>query len=636
MKQSSTTSDVGVTPRRHRAIGTWLAASLALVPVLMGCGSSGPDAADTVLRNGYVYTVDSADSVHQAVAVRAGRIVYVGTNSGAQAYVGNHTKVVDLVGRMLMPGLVDGHLHALSGGAQLQQCNLNYETLTIAQFQQKIQACLDSDSANEPDGWLAVANWDRQGMVSTDADPTKAALDVLSTVRPIMVRSTDYHSVLTNSRGLALAGVTAATPDPAGGKIARDASGEPTGIFEDAATELVVAAIPAPTDEDNVRHALAALDAIRSQGVTTFMDAAADESALRAFTAVQRSDQLTARALFAIQIAPDAAAQDPAKAVAAAVTLSTSYDQGAAQPAPGVSARHIKIFMDGVLQAPAQTGAMLAPYNINLGTDSAPNWGPGTHSGDVYFPPEVLKPLLLEAVEAGFDPHLHAIGDRAVRETLDAYEYVRAQLPESGFRPSIAHDELVDPADYGRFKALDVIPVMSFQWAQQAPYSVEAVKDQLGPERYARMEPEGSLYEAGATLAYGSDWPIDPFAEFLALKIAITRKGDPTHPASFGPAYAGRLNDDPLLPRNVALRAITMNSAYQLRLEEVIGSIEVGKLADMIVLDQNFLQAPEDDLGKTKVLLTMTGGKIVFATDSFTNLAEAGAEAARARRDRYP
>jgi predicted amidohydrolase YtcJ len=629
MKQSSFASGDGVTHRRYRTIGAALAASLALVTAPIACGDSGPDAADIVLRNGYVYTVDSADSVHQAVAVHDGRIVYVGTDSGAQKYVGSQTNVIDLAGRMLMPGLVDGHLHALGGGAQLLLCNLNYETLTIAQFQQKIQTCLDNDTAREPDGWLEVANWDRQGMVSVDADPTKAALDVLNTKRPILVHSTDYHSALTNSRGIALAGITADTPDPAGGQIAHDAGGEPTGIFEDAATGLVFAAIPAPTDEDEVRDANAALDALRRQGVTTFMDAAAGENSLRAFTTVQHSGQLTARALFAIPIGPEEAAQDPAETVAAAKALATSYDQGAAQPAPGVSARHLKFFMDGVAQAPAQTAALLAPYNINVGTDSAPSWVPGTDSGHVYFPPEVLKPVLLEAVKAGFDPHVHAIGDRSVRETLDAYESVRAQLPDNGFRPAIAHAEIVDPADYGRFKALGVIPVMSFQWAQQAPYSIDAVKDQLGPERYARMEPEGSLYNAGATIAYGSDWPIDPLAEFLALKIGVTRKGDPTHPASFGPTYAGRLNDDPLLPRNVALRAITMSSAYQLGLEKVLGSIEVGKLADMIVLDQNFLQAPEDDLGKTQVLLTMTGGKIVFATDSFADVAGAEAKAAR-------
>ncbi|WP_437292271.1 amidohydrolase [Sorangium sp. So ce406] len=581
------------------------------------CGASMPQPADTVLRNGFVYTVDSADSVHQAVAVRAGKVVYVGADSGVQAYVGARTEVIDLTGRMLMPGLVDGHLHVMSGGAQRLMCSLDYKTLTIAQLQQKIQACLDGEPAKDPDRWLEVTSWDRQGTVSVDADPTRVALDALKTQRPILVHSTDHHSVLTNSRGMALAGITAATPDPVGGKIDRDPSGQPTGIFEDAGIALISAAMPAPTQEDDVRSAKAALDAIRRQGVTTFMDASSDERALKAFTAVQRSGELTARALFAMMLVPDKAAKDPERAIATIKALAAPYDQAAAEPAPGIGARHVKIMMDGVLQAPAQTAAMLAPYLVNTGTNDAPSWVPGKHSGDVYFPPDTLKSLLLSAVKAGFDPHVHAIGDRAVRQTLDAYEHVRARLPGSDMRPAIAHCETVDPADYGRFKALDVIPVMSFQWAQEAPYSVNAMKEQLGPERYARLEPEGSLHNAGAKIAYGSDWPVDPFAEFLALKIGVTRKGDPTHPASFGPAYAGRLNDDPLLPRNVALRAITMNSAYQLRLEKVVGSIELGKFADMIVLDQNFLQIPEDDLGKIQVLMTIVGGKTVYTADSF-------------------
>ncbi|KYF61177.1 hydrolase [Sorangium cellulosum] len=581
------------------------------------CGASMPQPADTVLRNGFVYTVDSADSVHHAVAVRAGKIVYVGADSGVQAYVGARTEVIDLTGRMLMPGLVDGHLHVMSGGAQRLMCSLDYKTLTIAQLQQKIQACLDGEPAKDPDRWLEVTSWDRQGTVSVDADPTRVALDALKTQRPILVHSTDHHSVLTNSRGMALAGITAATPDPVGGKIDRDPSGQPTGIFEDAGIALISAAMPAPTQEDDVRSAKAALDAIRRQGVTTFMDASSDERALKAFTAVQRSGELTARALFAMMLVPDKAAKDPERAIATIKALAAPYDQAAAEPAPGIGARHVKIMMDGVLQAPAQTAAMLAPYLVDTGTNDAPSWVPGKHSGDVYFPPDTLKSLLLSAVKAGFDPHVHAIGDRAVRQTLDAYEHVRARLPGNDMRPAIAHCETVDPADYGRFKALDAIPVMSFQWAQEAPYSVNAMKEQLGPERYARLEPEGSLHNAGARIAYGSDWPVDPFAEFLALKIGVTRKGDPTHPASFGPSYAGRLNDDPLLPRNVALRAITMNSAYQLRLEKVVGSIEVGKFADMIVLDQNFLQIPEDDLGKIQVLMTIVGGKTVYTADSF-------------------
>ena len=176
--------------------------------VVLGCGGSDTPPADTVLNHGYVYTVDSRDSVSQAVAVREGRIVYVGTDEGAEAFIGGRTQVVDLGGRMLMPGFVDGHLHPMAGGRALLLCNLQYATLTRAQLQSAIQGCLDSSADKEPDTWLEVVNWVRQATQGVDADPDKSTLDALTTSRPILVRSSDFHTVLTNSRGLALAGVT--------------------------------------------------------------------------------------------------------------------------------------------------------------------------------------------------------------------------------------------------------------------------------------------------------------------------------------------------------------------------------------------------------------------------------------------
>lgn len=605
--------------RRIKHPVAWAGATLAgaSIATLVACGGGGSEAADLVLTHGYIYTVDAKDRVEQAVAVRDGRIVYVGSDAGAQRYIdASRTRVVDLGGRMLMPGLVDGHVHPLAGGAATLMCSLDYLPLSVAQMNQKLQACLDASADQEPDGWLEVVNWDRQAMSASDRDPTKLDLDTLPTSRPIIVTSIDHHTRLVNSRALALAGVTAATPNPAGGSIAHDAQGTPTGIFEDEATALVDNAVPARSDAERAQYARIALDLLRRQGVTSFMGALSDENEVKAFATLADGGELSARAQFAMLINP-AEAADPAQAVARVKAVADRYTQAGDKPTPAVQVRHVKFFLDGVLQAPAQTAAVLAPYLVNAGTAGAPNWVPGTSTGQQYFSQDALNAIVVEAVKAGFDPHAHAIGDAAVRRVLDAYAYAHQQLPGNRFRGAIAHGELVDPADYPRFKALDVVPVMSFQWAQQAPYSIEAVKDQLGPERYARMEPEGSLYNAGATLAYGSDWPVDPMAYFYNLSVGVTRRSNPNHPASFGPAYAGRLNDDPLLPRNVALRSITMNSAYQLRLDQQLGSIEVGKLADMIVLDRNFMQVADDDLAFTQVLLTVVGGKTVWSDGPF-------------------
>lgn len=577
--------------------------------------------ADMVMRNGYVYTVDGRNSVQQAIAIAGGKIVYVGSDAGLGPYIGTQTRQVDLAGRMLMPGFIDAHMHPGDGGRAMTLCDLKYQTMTRAAFQASIQACLDADKDKGPDVWLEVGSWDRMGMTGLDGDADKSTLDALKTDRPIQVRSTDFHTVLTNSRGLALAGINKDTVNPGDGKYARDSAGNPTGICEDGAAEAMAAVVPPATDAEKLNQARAALDALRQQGITSFFDALSGPENAKAFSALQQSGELTARALLAIKLDPAAASADPAKTIAEAKALASTFDQGEAKVAPGVNMRHVKLFMDGIINAPADTGALLTPYLHNAGTDKAPQWTPGKNLGELYFPAQVLNPLLLQAVQAGLDPHLHATGERAVRDALNSIEYVRRQLPGNGFRPAITHAETVDPADYGRFKALDVTANMSFQWAQQAPSTVDGTNEHLGAERFARMEPSGSISRAGGRVAYGSDWPVDPLDEFLALKIGVTRSGDPLNPHSYGPKYAGRLNDDPALTRAEVLRSITLNAAEQLRLEAVVGSLEVGKFADLIVLDKNFMQAPEEELARNSVLLTLVGGKVVWAKAPFTGLA---------------
>jgi predicted amidohydrolase YtcJ len=577
--------------------------------------------ADTVMRNGYVYTVDGQSSVQQAIAISGGKIVYVGSDAGVDGYIGKQTQLIDLAGRMLMPGFVDAHMHPGDGGRAMTLCDLKYQTMTRAQFQASIQACLDAEKDKGPDVWLEVGSWDRMGMTGLDGDADKSTLDALKTKRPIQVRSTDFHTVLTNSRGLELAGINKNTADPEDGKYRRDSAGNPNGICEDGAAESLAAVVPPATDAEKLNQMRAALDAMRQQGITSFFDALSGPESGKAFTTLQKSGELTARALLAIKLDPAAAAADPVKTIAEAKALANTYDQGEVHVAPGVNMRHVKLFMDGIINAPADTGAMLTPYLHNSGTDKAPKWTPGKNLGELYFPPQVLNPLVLQAVKAGLDPHLHATGERAVRDALDSVAYVRKELPGADFRPAIAHAESVDPADYSRFKALDVTATMSFQWAQQAPSTVDGTSDHLGAERFERMEPSGSIAHAGGRVAFGSDWPVDPLDEFLALKVGVTRSGDPTNPHSYGPKYAGRLNSDPAMSRAEVLRSITLNAAQQLKLEAVLGSVEVGKFADLIVLDKNFMQVPEEELGRNDVLLTLVGGKVVWAKAPFLGLA---------------
>jgi predicted amidohydrolase YtcJ len=595
---------------RGASLATAAAVATLIATALPAAAAAAPTAAapaaDTVYRNAYVYTVDAHNSVHQALAVRAGRIAYVGDNEGAQAHVGSRTRVVDLQGRMLMPGLVDAHMHPQSGGSRLLNCSLDYERLTVPQFQARIQACLDQE-ADDPKRWLIVVNWFQQGMQPEDSDMTRAVLDALNTRRPIVVRSSFGHSVLLNTKGLQLAKVTRDVKDPPAGKISRDANGEPSGLLEDAAQDMAMDLLPALTPRQNLAATRAALDAMRRQGVTTFLDAFTDPETLTAYRAVQRAGKLTARAHFAVLI--DHNKEAPGKGVANAVKLSRQFDQGAIGPAPSMQVRHAKLFMDGVISAPAFTGAMLEPYWVNRGTADKPDWGPGDNRGpDSYFSPALLRATLHALAKARIDPHIHTDGDRAVRDTLDALQDVRGTKAGKALRPALAHAEIVDPADYPRFAQLDATPVLSFQWAKPAPDTVGALKDYMGPQRYALVEPQAVLQAAGARVAFGSDWPVDPLDQWFALKVAVTRTAAP----DAGADYAGRLTRQPGMSVADALRAMTINAAYTLRMEQQTGSLEVGKLADMIVLDRNLFEIPADDLANVKVQQTVVGGRTVW------------------------
>lgn len=583
---------------------------VAALSVMSALATAGP-AADLVYRNGSVYTVDADARVAQALAVRAGRIVWVGDNAGAARWTGKATRVVDLEGRMLMPGLIDAHMHPQSGGSRMLSCSLDYLSLTVAQFQARIQACLDADqgTASASERPLLVVNWFQQGMLPDGVGTTRATLDALATRRPLIVRSSFGHSVLLNTRALALAGIGPATADPMAGKIVRDSAGDATGLLEDAAQDPAMALLAPLTVAQNLAASTLALAAMREQGITSFLDAWTDPETLTAFATLQRQGRLTARAHFAVLIDLDKGAT-PASAVAELLRRRRRFDQGATRVAPSMQVRHAKLFMDGVIAAPALTGAMLEPYLADVGAPGQPDWQPSANRGPAaYFSPAALDATLAALAAARIDPHIHADGDGAVRASLDAIAAVRQGVAGRRLRAALAHAELVDPHDLARFAELDVTPVLSLQWAKPAADTVGALRDFLGPQRYAGVEPQALLADAGARLAYGSDWPVDPLDVWFALQVAVTRSAGP----NAEPQYRGRLTAQPGLSRAQALRAVTLGAAYTLRQEGSSGSLEVGKLADFIVLDRNFFTIPEDEITSIKVLQTVVGGKLVYA-----------------------
>ena len=277
------------------------AASLLLAIWLFPALSFAADRpADRVFRNGTVFTADAHRSIAEAVAIRDGRFVYVGTNEGVANFIGPSTKITDLNGRFLMPGIVDGHMHPLEAGQKMRKCSLNYESgLTVVRMQREIQACLDKTKSQEPDGWLEVVFWFQEAMHPAGLKTNHTVLDALKTSRPIIVYSSFGHTALANSRALALAKITKATPEPQGGKIWRDADGNPTGLLEDSAYAVFSDVVPKPTAEENVAAARAAQEAMIRQGVTSFLDADAAAEDAASFTALKTAGELAVRAHFA-------------------------------------------------------------------------------------------------------------------------------------------------------------------------------------------------------------------------------------------------------------------------------------------------------------------------------------------------
>ncbi len=586
--------------------------SICLLPVLSGTALGAPRAstiADTVYLDGRIYTADAADHVREAIAIRAGRIVYAGSSAGARSFIGPTTRVADLHGRFAMPGLIDAHMHPLEGGSRLLKCDLKYERLTVPQFQAHIQACLDADQGHEPDGWMEVTNWFLQGMLPADVTISHATLDVLRTGRPILAHDSFGHTVLANGRALALAGIVRASTDPSGGKIDRDANGEPNGMLEDSAADPFDHLIPPASAAEDLAAARAALLAIAKQGVTSALDADAHPPALEAFAAIDRSGGLTARMHFAIHIDTTDIA-NPAAAVERVLAAHRRFDHAPLEVTPHLTVRNAKMYMDGVISGPAFTGAMIEPYWVNAGTAAAPRWQPGKDRGPaVYYPAPVLADILTRLARAGIDPHMHADGDMGVRAALDAVAAMRKVVPHADIRPSIAHDEIVARADYPRYKSLGTFPVLSFQWEKPAPDTVDQLRDYLGPERAAILEPAGLLQGAGAPVAFGSDWPVDALNEWFALKVAVTRTNAP------GSGYTGRLGADPGLTLLQTLRAATIVSARALHQDRQTGSLEAGKFADLIVLDRDPTRIPPEDIANVRVLETIVGGRTVYSAD---------------------
>jgi len=566
--------------------GILIALLLAVTIAPAAAAPASPSAqakADIVFRNGAVYTVDRVRSWAEAVAVRGEKIVYVGGNGGAAKYVGPKTKVVDLQGKMILPGFQDAHVHPLWAGVERQDCFL-YELETKEDYLKEVA---DYAAKHPRDTWIRGAGWSMSAFPK--GIPDRRDLDAVVPDRPVLLYSKDGHSAWVNSKALAAAGITRDTPDPDGGRIDRDRDGEPVGsLQEEAAANLVTKLMPRRTPEQT-RHGLrVAVEELNALGITSFQEADAyldDYEGYRmldVYRDVDRAGGLTARVVLSLRFDPEKGeAQIPEL-----IRARRDYTRGR------VHAHTVKIFQDGVIES--KTAAMLQPYRGGDGDRGKP-----------LIDPETLKRIVTHIDREGFQLHFHCIGDAAIRQVFDALEAARRANGVRDSRHHLSHIQVFHPDDIPRFRDLGAVANFQPLWALADDYINDLTLPILAPETHRWIYPIGSVLRSGGIVAFGSDWSVSSANPLEEMEVAVRR-------ADWADADAKPFIPEERIDLRDAITAFTINSAYVNFQDDRTGSIEAGKLADLVVLDRNLFAIDPNRISEAKVLLTLLGGRPVY------------------------
>ncbi|MGY4994939.1 amidohydrolase [Streptomyces sp. 900105245] len=537
--------------------------------------------ADLLFTGGPVLTPEGRTAT--AVAVTGDRITAVG-RAEVRELAGPRTEVVDLAGRLLLPGFQDAHVHPVPAGLELSRCDLSGAT-TAEDTVAAVRAYADAHPERK---WILGGGWSMEAFAG--GIPTKELLDAVVPDRPVYLPNRDHHGAWVNSRALELAGIDRHTPDPADGRIERDASGEPGGTLQEGAMQLVGRLTPAATPADRLAALLHAQRHLHALGITAWQDAligdflGMDDPA-EAYRTAAREGTLTARVRGALWWDRERGAEQIPELVARRDALS----QGRFR------AGTVKLMLDGV--AENHTAALLDPYLDRCGCATA-------NRGKSFIDPERLPAFVTELDALGFQCHFHALGDRAVRDALDAVEAARVANGPSDTRPHLAHLQVVHPDDVPRFARLGATANIQPLWAAHEPQMDELTIPFLGPERTAWQYPFAALLRSGARLAAGSDWPVSSPDPLQGVHVAVNR----VEPGGSRPVFL----PDERLSLADALTAYTAGSAYVNHLDDT-GRVAAGALADLVVLDRDPFAGPPEAIAETAVALTYVGGERVFA-----------------------
>jgi predicted amidohydrolase YtcJ len=559
--------------------------------------------ADTVILRGKIYTVNPRQPWAEAVAIRDGRIIAVGSDKVIAAYQGSSTKVIDAKSQMVLPGFFDGHIHILGGSKTLDELDLSGwwsgGPKTPADFQRMIK---DYAAQHPTDKWITGMGW-TYNIFGKGGLPNKKLIDEVVPDRPVFLVAYDGHTAVANSAALRIAGITRNTPNPPNGIIDRDPRmGKPTGVLKEGpAQQLVEKFIPTLTHEEELDLLAKAFRYFNSLGLTSLTSCGGDVENIDLFLELRRRGQLTARFYGApIENPPGTSLQFPHFMQWVEGLREKYHDDW-------IDVGAVKFFADGVIES--HTAAMLQPY-ANAPTRGHLNWDPAVYTRDV-----------VEVNRLGFQAFTHAIGDRGVGMALDAYEEAEKVTGERDLRDSVEHIEDPSAQEIPRFGELNV--VASMQPLHEVPnYDVLHVwAANVGPERAQRAWPWHDILAGGAHLAAGSDWPVVTPNPWKGIQEFLTRETPDGTPS-------GGWHPNERITLAEAIKAYTLDGAYRDRRESILGSIQVGKLADMIIISQNLFKVAPMQIANTKVLMTMVGGKIVYHT--------AGGEVEPARRELTP
>jgi predicted amidohydrolase YtcJ len=547
--------------------------------------AGGQDGKEQVFYNAKIFTGEPAHPYAEAVALRGDKIVAVGTRAEAAKAVGKNAESTNLQGKTLLPGLIDSHIHALHGGLTLAGADVGDRVNSIDEL-----AAFVADAAKSGKGMrgniltitgMPLAVWSKTEELNAKFSGGAYA------DKPVLLRGMDGHTAWANRNLLLKAGITkefvSKLSESERAYYGLGAGSEPNGFLVDKGMEKLRGVVPEPNEEQWLEGGRAAIQYLHSLGITAWLDPLVDETGLSTYRTLAERGELTVSVVAALPLVNPR--NDPAKELAKVQQLRKKF-----QGVPHLTVPGFKIFADGVVEYPSQTAALTKPYK-NTG-----------RPGDLLFDPARFSELVIAADKQGLIVHVHALGDRAVKETLNAIAAARKANGNSGLPHTLTHVQFADPEDFPRFGQLGAIASLQLFWAEASEDTIELIKPYLDPAIYEWQYPARSLLDTGAVISGASDWSVSSPNVFWAIYQAETRKGP-----------EGVLDPGQRMPRDAMLYAYTRNSARAMNQLEHIGSIAPGKQADLVLVDRDVTTIPIEELRDTKVLWTMVGGRMVWS-----------------------